>query len=340
MRLVDAGFRSDFGGGTNPPRADPDRGRQRIHRRTTGFPPVGARPRPCPHEPGRAAACCEVSGRPRRRRRSAGSRDAGAGARRGRGRVLPCAFDGRRRGGLRRAGQASGPRLCAGGRASRRVPDRLPRRPGRRRGQPLAPPDQPPRDGRRAGERRRAGHGVPGGGDHRLRQRVVRDPAPPHRASAGHDHASLGWHPLPADRHRRRPGLSRGCPGPRRGHRDRRDRRARRPLVRRHDADLRPPAGPPPPDDPRPRIDRAIHLVHAPDRSADCRTPGFAYAWAYEAINHDIGGEAVLAPSQVSKDGTTSWSCGGTPAPAGTDGRSPPRSPGSAPETASRQARA
>jgi uncharacterized protein len=56
-----------------------------------------------------------------------------------------------------------------------------------------------------------------------------------------------------------------------------------------------------------------------PDRSADCRTPVFAYGWAYEAINYDIAGDAALAPSQGTKDGSTSWTCGGTPAPAGTE---------------------
>lgn len=55
-----------------------------------------------------------------------------------------------------------------------------------------------------------------------------------------------------------------------------------------------------------------------PDGSADCRTPAFAYGWAYEAINYDIAGDTVLAPSEVSKDGATSWTCGGTPASAGT----------------------
>jgi hypothetical protein len=56
-----------------------------------------------------------------------------------------------------------------------------------------------------------------------------------------------------------------------------------------------------------------------PDGSADCRTPAFAYGWAYEAINYDIAGDKVLAPSQVSKDGTTSWTCADAPAPAGID---------------------
>ena len=55
-----------------------------------------------------------------------------------------------------------------------------------------------------------------------------------------------------------------------------------------------------------------------PDGSADCRTPAFAYGWAYEAINYDIAGDTVLAPSQASQNGKTSWTCGGTPAPAGT----------------------
>ena len=57
-------------------------------------------------------------------------------------------------------------------------------------------------------------------------------------------------------------------------------------------------------------------FVH-PDGSPDCRTPGFAYGWSYEAINYEIAGDATLAPSQVTKDGTTSWTCGGTPAAAG-----------------------
>lgn len=59
-------------------------------------------------------------------------------------------------------------------------------------------------------------------------------------------------------------------------------------------------------------------FVH-PDASADCRTPAFAYGWAYEAINYDIAGDANLAPSQVTKDASTSWTCAGTPAAAGSD---------------------
>ena len=50
-----------------------------------------------------------------------------------------------------------------------------------------------------------AAHGVPvtefrAAVDHRVRQRVVRDPAPPDGAAADHDHAPLGGHPVPADR--------------------------------------------------------------------------------------------------------------------------------------------
>ena len=69
---------------------------------------------------------------------------------------------------------------------------------------PLPPPREPPRD--RCAARRAwcSRHRVPGGGDDRIRQRVVRDPAPPDRAPTDHDDAPLGGDPLPADRHRRR----------------------------------------------------------------------------------------------------------------------------------------
>jgi len=56
-----------------------------------------------------------------------------------------------------------------------------------------------------------------------------------------------------------------------------------------------------------------------PTRSADCRTPAFVYGWAYQAINYDIAADRALAPSQASQNASTSWTCGGTPAPAGTD---------------------
>ena len=49
--------------------------------------------------------------------------------------------------------------------------------------------------GRRARRSRRAGHRVPGRDHHRLGKRVVRDPSPPDRAAADHDHAPLGRHP-------------------------------------------------------------------------------------------------------------------------------------------------
>ncbi len=118
-----------------------------------------------------------------------------------------------------------------------------------------------------------AAHGVPvtefrAAVDHRLRQRVVRDPAPPDRAAADHDHAALGGHPLPADRHPRRARLPRRRARPSRGHRDRRDRRPGRPLLRRHDADLRPPARPAPPDDPGPGAHAAPQLVLGQPRLA------------------------------------------------------------------------
>ena len=60
-----------------------------------------------------------------------------------------------------------------------------------------------------------AAHGVPvtefraaviigsGSASFEILQRVVRDPAPLDRAPADHDHAPLGGHALPADRHRR-----------------------------------------------------------------------------------------------------------------------------------------
>jgi len=54
-----------------------------------------------------------------------------------------------------------------------------------------------------------------------------------------------------------------------------------------------------------------------PDAATDCRTPATAYGWSYEAINYDIVADGALAPSSTTTNGVTSWSCGGTPAPAG-----------------------
>jgi pimeloyl-ACP methyl ester carboxylesterase len=56
-------------------------------------------------------------------------------------------------------------------------------------------------------------------------------------------------------------------------------------------------------------------LMH-PARSSDCRTPTFAYGWAYEAINYDASGDAGLMPlaDPVEPD---RWSCAGRLAPAG-----------------------
>jgi dienelactone hydrolase len=59
------------------------------------------------------------------------------------------------------------------------------------------------------------------------------------------------------------------------------------------------------------------NLFTHPDAATDCRTPATAYGWTYEAINYDVASDRALAPSQVTKDGVTSWICGGTPAPAG-----------------------
>lgn len=56
-------------------------------------------------------------------------------------------------------------------------------------------------------------------------------------------------------------------------------------------------------------------FIH-PDRATDCRTPATTYGWTYEAINYDIAADQALAPAPRTKDGVTSWICGGTPAPA------------------------
>jgi pimeloyl-ACP methyl ester carboxylesterase len=53
-----------------------------------------------------------------------------------------------------------------------------------------------------------------------------------------------------------------------------------------------------------------------PARSADCRTPAFAYGWAYEAINYDQSTDAALRPVE-DPPGSGDWQCDGSPAPAG-----------------------
>ena len=48
---------------------------------------------------------------------------------------------------------------------------------------------------------------LPCGHDHRLGERLLRDPAVPGRSPAGDDHAAMDRHPLPADRDHQRPAL-------------------------------------------------------------------------------------------------------------------------------------
>ena len=127
---------------------------------------------------------------------------------------------------------------------------------------------EPPRDRGGAGGARGAGHRVPRRGDHRVGQRVVRDPAAPDRAAADHDHAPLGGHPLPADRDPRRAGLPRRRTRPPGDQRRRGDRRSRCPLLRRHDADLRPAAWPASAHDPGPGAHPAPLLVLGEPRLA------------------------------------------------------------------------
>ena len=259
---------ADRGSGAYSRHAHPRRRRQRLHRRPPRPPAARPRPRPRPDEPRRAAARRPVPGQrgswpptsSTRQPRPAPSRASRSPT------TSPTRWAAAS--GLRRAGPAGGAATSRRRPRAPAWPDRLPRRPGRRRRRPLAPPGQPPRDRRGAGGPRRAGHRVPGGGHHRVRERLVRDPAPPHRAAAGHDHAALGGDALPADRHPRRAGLPRGRPRPPRSHRDRGDRRPGRPLVRRHDADLRPPARPAPADDPGPGPHAAPELVLGEPRLA------------------------------------------------------------------------
>ena len=110
---------------------------------------------------------------------------------------------------------------------------------------------------------------LPRRGDHRFRQRELRDAALPHRGPAGHDLPPLGAQPLSADRHRRRAVLPRRRAGrrPRRGAGPR-SRRARRPQLPRHDAHLRRGGGAPPATDPaRPGL--VTEPVVALDRPRD-----------------------------------------------------------------------
>lgn len=58
-------------------------------------------------------------------------------------------------------------------------------------------------------------------------------------------------------------------------------------------------------------------LLH-PGRILDCRTPATEYGWTYEAINYDIATDAALRPVPPVAPSTT-WTCDGTPAPAGTE---------------------
>ena len=186
------------------------------------------------------------------------------------GRLLPDPLHGRGRRGLPAARPRTRARLRRGGGARRAGADRLPRRTGRDGPRPLAPSQLAPRGGRRPRERTRAGDRAARGDDHRLRLRLLRDPALPGRAPAGDDHAALGHHRRAAHRGARRPALPRRLPrhaghaGPDPGH-----RRTGRPQLPRDHAPHGGGARPASPADPaRAGAHAASELPVDPSRDA------------------------------------------------------------------------
>ena len=78
--------------------------------------------------------------------------------------------------------------------------DHLPGWPRRRPSRPEPAPAVPGGSRHAAAFRPGAGDGAAGGDDHRLGQRLLRDPALSRRTPAGHGHPALDQHPLSADR--------------------------------------------------------------------------------------------------------------------------------------------
>ena len=165
-------------------------------------------------------------------RRPGDGRGLERGSGRHRRRVLPGPLHdlGRR---LRRARPpgGTGVRGCRGGPAPRRLPGG-----SGPRGPRLPTPGEPRRGGRDP-PGRPAGHGVPGRAGDRLRLRLVRDGALPHRAAPRDGHPALDLQPGVAGGGRRRPGLPRGRDRAR-PQRHRRDRR-RRAHLQADDAGVR-----------------------------------------------------------------------------------------------------
>ena len=154
----------------------------------------------------------------------------------------------RRRRGLGGARTRTRRELPRRGRTRRCRPHRVPRRAGRRRHGAERAPRESSRGRPRAGGRAGRVRGAACGGDHRLGLGQLRDAALPHRGAPGDGHPTMGAHRVPADRDPRRaavPGRRRRAPGADRWRA--RDRWPRRPLVRRHDGDVRRSGRPPAP---------------------------------------------------------------------------------------------
>jgi fermentation-respiration switch protein FrsA (DUF1100 family) len=60
-------------------------------------------------------------------------------------------------------------------------------------------------------------------------------------------------------------------------------------------------------------------VVHPDDRSTDCRTPAVQFGWAYEAVNYDPTGDALLRPEPANTNGRPTWTCPEPAAPAGSE---------------------
>ena len=214
--------------------------------------------------------------------------DAPRGARRRRHGLLPRALDGRRRDGFRRAGPASRAQRRHRRPCGRRPASDLSRRPRPARGRPLPPSCESSGDGRRPARDRHTGDGTARGDRRGCGEHLLRDDPLPDRAPAGHGLPEMGVDAVSADRRGRRDRLPARvprrarCPRP-----DPRDRRRRRPHLRRDDDAIRPRARPPAVDDPGPRADTAAlvtvgrpgdpdsrRLRAAPDRGPHQRRRG------------------------------------------------------------------
>ena len=188
----------------------------RLHRCPPGSAPprrrlAGAGHRPQPGQTGRPAVGGRSPGRDCPRRR-AGARQLGTGPAWLPGSLLPGALH---ESAVCRLRRHRPPRSGEHGdrrRRCRRRADHLSRRPGRRR--PATQPSSAftPRGRRNPAARQRAGDDLPGGDDHRLGERLLRDHALPGRATAGDGHPALDRHPLSADCRQKCPALPGGLP--------------------------------------------------------------------------------------------------------------------------------